>query len=447
MSGYIGCCIVVPMTLRAGITKTVIVVVAGLMALGIPVVARAHVESVDVPLGRHYSSSNLRWVKHVPMGSYLSKGTNSVFVEGAQRVGHYLYLADNGQGLLIFDIRDPLNPVRVGEFTLLADGVVTAAHVQENERVATNGKILLLSQLGDGQYADDPARASKLHVIDVNDKKNPRLIRSINGIGDHTWTCLLDCTWAYSGSGIVLDLRTPTAPRVSEVNWFREAYRQSGLTDPLRPEFGSHYVTEVAPGRMLAASGPMLFVDATKPEAPKLLATSALGDFSAHHNVDWPRNGNDDFIIGVNEPGNPGFPRCEMRDAIDPHAVVSTWDASNWRQTGEFQHIDDYAVHNGTYSDGNPAVGVGLTANMGCGAHFFGIHPAFKNGGLIAEASYAHGLKLLDVDSTGHMTEVGYFLADGANAADAIWITPEVVYVLDYQRGIDIVRYVPDGNR
>lgn len=441
------------MTKTAGTKKISAVIVAALLtAAATPLAGWAHSPHVPVgsPPAGGYSSNNLQWLKHVAVGSVGAPDAPSVFAEGAQRVGDYLYVTENSQGLVIFDIKDAENPVRVGSFSLPVEGAVTAAHVQENERVPTNGKVLLLSQLGDAQYAADNkvARVSRLHVLDVTDKRNPKLRATLSGLGDHTWTCLLDCAWAYSTHGMVLDLRNADAPRVSPVNWFAEVLAQYSGDDPIAGLYGAHHVSEVAPGRVLTAGVPMWFIDARDPETPTLLAHSDPADPAPTHNVDWPRNATDNFIIGINEPGNPGYPRCETRDAFNDafgaDVGVSTWDATTWRKTRRFRHLESYYVRNGTYDDGDPAVGIGVTANMGCGAHFFGIHPTFHNGGLIAEASYAHGLKLLEIDSRGHMTEVGYFLAHGANAADAIWVTGKLLYVFDYQRGIDILRYVDE---
>ena len=39
--------------------------------------------------------------------------------------------------------------------------------------------------------------------------------------------------------------------------------------------------------------------------------------------------------------------------------------------------------------------------------------------------------------------EVGYFLGHGADASAAYWVTADVVYSIDLDRGIDILRFTP----
>jgi hypothetical protein len=45
------------------------------------------------------------------------------------------------------------------------------------------------------------------------------------------------------------------------------------------------------------------------------------------------------------------------------------------------------------------------------------------------------------VDSAGEITEVGWFQPVGGYTASAYWITKEIVYVMDYRRGLDILRF------
>ena len=78
-----------------------------------------------------------------------------------------------------------------------------------------------------------------------------------------------------------------------------------------------------------------------------------------------------------------------------------------------------------------------------CG-HWFDEHPAFANGGLVAVAWYEQGVRFLQVDGAGKISEIGYWLPVTGQASDAEWITDRVLYVADYLRGVDILKFTGD---
>jgi hypothetical protein len=82
-----------------------------------------------------------------------------------------------------------------------------------------------------------------------------------------------------------------------------------------------------------------------------------------------------------------------------------------------------------------------VNAPFGCSSHWFQEHPDFKDGGLIAAGFYNHGTRFLDVSKTGKIEQVGYFLPHGGGTSAAYWITDEIVYAIDYQRGFDVLKY------
>jgi hypothetical protein len=76
--------------------------------------------------------------------------------------------------------------------------------------------------------------------------------------------------------------------------------------------------------------------------------------------------------------------------------------------------------------------------------HWFTPHPTYRNGGLVAIAWYEHGTRFLQVGRDGSISEVGWFLPLGTTASAAYWITDRIVYVSDYNRGLDVIRYTGD---
>lgn len=358
------------------------------------------------------SSANVEWLAHY-------EDTFGV-AEGGRLVGRTFFLTNNNQGLFSFDVSTPEAPKQLGHLPLV--------HGAENEDVATNGRILLLSQLGDVYHLTDgvATQGHWLNVIDVRDPANMVVLAQVQGAGDHTWDCLYDCTWAYSSSGHVLDLRDPAQPVLHQGLWRAEI----GLAD-LSPGF-SHDVTEVAPGFVMVATTPMLLLDTRDPLKPRIIAKAPEDSENAHHNVVWPRHMADKFIVTASESQHLG--RCETYSS----AKLQVWEATDWARTGTFVPAGSYKPVNGTQADGNPPASATW---YGCSAHWAETHPSFHNGGLISGAFYSHGAKLLDVDADGEIAEVGWFLAHGAGASAVYWITDRVLYVADDTRGLDVIRY------
>ncbi len=353
------------------------------------------------------SSDNVEWVRNIAFADG--------FAEGGRLVGDYFYVTVNGQGLLIFDVSKADDPQLVGR--------LPAPHFWENEDIATNGQIALLSQRsfpftywGRQQFAD-------LSVVDVRDKTSPSVIATIKGGGDHTYECLFRCKWAYgSVGGGIYDLRDPQRPLMLKERW----------TDVLPQDTFIHDVTEVRPGFVLTASTPMYLLDIRRDlTRPKVIALSELSTNSGH-NVIWPRAGKDAFVLTATEYDHV---RCDSRDE-ETDAAFEVWDASTWRRTRTFRSLSQWRVPgNGNYLDGQPAV----SGFYGCSAHWFEPSPDFRDGGRVALGFYGHGVRFLDVARNGNVEEVGYFLGWGANTSAAYWITDEIVYTVDMHRGIDVL--------
>ena len=108
--------------------------------------------------------------------------------------------------------------------------------------------------------------------------------------------------------------------------------------------------------------------------------------------------------------------------------------------TDGFELKDTYRVENGTYADGAPALNA-----LGCSAHCFEVHPTWKNGGLMALGYYEHGTHFLKVGDEGQITPKGYFLPNAGSTSAAYWVNRNIVYAVDYTRGIDILRYTGPG--
>ncbi|MDQ3646962.1 MAG: hypothetical protein M3345_08535 [Actinomycetota bacterium] len=329
-----------------------------------------------------------------------------VTATGARLVGKYFYVS-SGKGLHIYDVSDPVAPVLTGTLDLLHDPY----YVQED--LDTNGRIALIG------VGTSLSERSTLLVVDVSDKSAPRVVGALARPPDHTLTCIAKCRYAYADGGDVIDLRVPSAPRVVG-SWSKDLlFTQT-----------AHDVTEVAPGLVVTSSVPAYLLSVKPdPVTPRVLGEIALPDqlgdsVYAHGNI-WPRRAKDDILLLGGEKIGP----CSK----SANAALFTFDVSKWRTGRAAPQLDSFHLDNGSPTDGNAAY------NTNC-AHWFDAHPTFRNGGLVTMAWYEHGTRILDVDPKGQVTEKGYFLPLDGSAWASYWITDEIVYTVDYNRGIDVLR-------
>ncbi|MBA2726011.1 MAG: hypothetical protein H0U53_08480 [Actinobacteria bacterium] len=374
---------------RTSILLASLIVAAGLMAppslAGVP-------EDLDAPSPGGLSTDNVEWIRHIPLA------TNGV---GGRLIDGWFYANDQNK-IMIFDVKtDPENPTLTGVVPMPQEFLFS------REDLDGNGKILIVPNTVTG----------RLYVIDVEDKTNPQIISELPGAQSHTSSCVLDCKWVYNSNGQIIDLRDPAKPKLVEQKW-----------GDGQPASNAHDVEEVAHGLVLTASQPILLLDARKSAIkPKLLALGSNADGRFIHTPRWP-GAKDRFLLMAGETNIK--PRCD-----ESSAAFMTWDASKWKKTKTFTMIDEYRMSNGTYVDGNPP------ADLSCSSHWHEAHPDFRNGGVVAAAFFEHGTRFMNVGNTGKIKEVGWFVPHAGSTSAVYWITDEIVYTLDYNRGIDILRF------
>jgi hypothetical protein len=363
------------------------------------------------------ATDSVRFVKNIP---------DAADGVGGRVVGGYLYVTSS-KGLQIYDLSSPEDPQQVGSITVQMHW--------ENEQVPTNGVLLGISS-SDGCAAPDASkgapdvgsnqRANCLSIYDVRDKSHPVWLTSVWGAGAHTNTCLLDCSYMWGSNGAVTDLThvlDPGHPASVIGKW------TEGL-----PIGGTHHQSEVSPGVVLTASQPVLLLsvraeDGGSVTRPKLLAKGSNDDRRFIHSALWPRHGADKFaLIGGETNG-------EVRCDLEATAAFMTWTRPT-RKT--LAMIDEYRLTSGTFTDGAPPVN-----HLGCSVHWYEEHPSFHDRGLVALGAYEHGTRFLHVDERGKIHEVGWFLPfDGSASAPHWGPDGKTLYVIDYQRGIDVIQWL-----
>jgi len=355
------------------------------------------------------TSDNVEFIRHIPLAQ------DGV---GGRVVGDYFYANDQNK-IMIFDLETPEDPQMVGVLPMPQEWLLSREDLDGNNRI-----LVVPNQVTASADGQPRAGTNALYVVDVEDKTNPKIVGTLPGAGSHTSSCVLNCKWVYNSNGQIIDIRVPSEPKLMKSKWGEGKSAQSG-----------HDVEEIAPGIVLTASNPMLLLDARKnPAKPTLLAQSPiLSDVSVMHSARWANKGRDGMLVAGTEKVLK--PRCG--GPTDGHLM--TLDTSNWKKTRTLGPILDRNYEtNGTYTDGKPAV------NSSCSSHWLELHPTFENGGLVAHSRFDHGVRFLDVSSKGKIKEVGYFLPWAGNSGAAYWVTDRVVYSLDYNRGIDIIKYTGD---
>jgi hypothetical protein len=357
---------------------------------------------------------------------------------GAKVVGDRLYVT-SGKNITIYDISKPESPQTLGSMKVNV--------AWENEEVPTNGKVLAVAS---DFYAATPSCGLALSVtgcvqfFDVRDPSNIKEVGSVP-IANHTAECVLDCQYFYGRVGTIIDARgiLDGKPPTVVGNWIDEL-RSQGVDSK-----SCHHMREIRPGVLLTACRPFAVITVNpqdapgaSPEHPKVLYTGASDAFV--HSARWPRGGRDKLVLiggETNFTGRCGGSNGEFR-TYGAEAVAA---GRSTTFEGPLAHLQP--AGNGTYVDGKPPVN-----HLGCSVHWFQEHASFKNGGLVALSEYEDGVRFLQIKRNGQIAEQGFFAPLGGSSSSPKWArTGDVVYSLDYDRGIDIIRwkgqhYVPQGN-
>jgi hypothetical protein len=245
----------------------------------------------------------------------------------------------------------------------------------------------------------------------------------------------------YGSAGSITDLTGVLGPSHTATklgtNWI------SYLKSKGYPFYAScHNQLEVRSGIILTACNPMYVLSVRKQDGASVTTPKVLGaaDYLSApddqkrfvHSGEWAQGGTDRIMLSGGETNFQ--PECgELNGAFSTFLVGGT--AS--RPT--FTFADQVRPVAGNYLDGNPPQG---TFHLGCSVHWFEPQPSFKNGGVVAMASYENGTRFKKIDPDGKISEVGFFEPLGGSTSAPHWASDgRTVYAIDYQRGIDVLRW------
>ncbi len=368
--------------------------------------------------------------------------------------GTRFYLTDP-RGVFVYDTTDPESPELLDSLQLFQ---TTTGAALAQEDVDTNDEILLV----DG--SNNPATGARLTVVDVSDPTGAGLsILGTVAVTDHTWTCvsgmvdgeLNTCAYAYGRSGHIIDLRDPAAPVNLETTWRSQVNYGNRGNAPY-----THDLTEIRPGLVMSAGSTAILMDTTDPTAPvELTRIEQPGRFSSlgYHSVEWSTTDGlaDTLVFGTEIAPTPvpGLPSAAENvggsNCQGEASVIESWDASGVvaeleaRDAGEtgpldatFTRIDTFdASGRGIFLEG------AAPGNVLYCAHWMDLGPSYdSDGGLMAVSYYDRGTRFVEVNELGAMTEIGWITAAESYSGSARWITDEVVYIMDYRRGLEVVK-------
>ena len=356
---------------------------------------------------------------------------------GARIIGNRMYVT-SGKNLSIYDITNPAVPVRVGQLRVNISW--------ENEEVPTNGKILgfgsdFYNASPDGGCLQALAVDGCSQFFDIRDPANIKELPAVPE-ANHTMECVNDCDYFWGSSGSIIDARGALSGTPAKVvgSW-RNAARAQGVASN-----SCHNIREIAPGVVLTACQPFSVLsiraeDGGTPLEPKVLAFGRAAKFV--HSSRWPRGGKDKFVMTGGEENFTA--RCELNNS-----EFSTYSAEKVLsgESDEFELLEQIGpAGNGAYVDGKPVAGA-----LGCSVHWFQEHESFKDGGLVALSEYEDGVRFMQIEPDGDIVEQGYFVGLGSSSSSPKWAPDgRTLYSIDYQRGIDILRwkgerYVPTAS-
>src|SRR4051812_4016965 len=349
---------------------------------------------------------------------------------GAKIVGDRMFVT-SGKNISIYDISDPAAPKALGAMKVNV--------AWENEEVPTNGKVLAVASdfysVGVPECVAALAADGCVQLFDVRDPADIKQVGTVP-IANHTAECVLDCQYLYGRAGTIIDARgvlDGTPPKVLG-NWIEEL-RPQGVD-----EKSCHHIREIRPGVLLTACQPFAALsvnaeDGGSPAHPKVLYTGEAAKFV--HSARWPRAGADKFVLIGGEQNFTG--RCERNNSeFSVYGADKVLAGGATQVTGPLAQVPP--AGNGVYADGKPVAGA-----LGCSVHWFQEHPTFHDGGLVAISEYEDGVRFLQIGADGSITEQGYFLSLGSSSSSPKWAgKDDVLYSIDYQRGIDILRWKGD---
>ncbi|MBD0349329.1 MAG: hypothetical protein ICV59_09265 [Thermoleophilia bacterium] len=372
--------------------------------------------------------------------------------------GDRLYLGSYGNGMRVFDISNPADPVPIGEYLpgLRADTPPDAAVFDGRHIAVLNGTRRTHAA------APNEARTDRTEFLDFTDPKNPRLL----------WTFGPDQVDGESHNGDIVDSRRIYLPsggvgaqglRIYDLSpllgsppsapqnlfrgdpaklWENSPYRQGR---PVGPAYTHTHDIEVYVDYPVEGLGRRDIA---------LLAEGGnyTGASTAPPGV-APGDTGSILVVDITDPRNPvALYRWLHEQGPNHHPIRYHHEIQLLESDPRVALVTDEDLHNGCGGAGG-VTAIRFAPNMqsatelsewfiplGTPAPVCSVHVFSSSGSLVFLGSYNAGLQVVDYSNPASPRQVGHFIAEGTTAWGALY-HEGYVYVGDMARGLDVFRY------
>jgi hypothetical protein len=406
------------------------------------------------------ASPNVHLVAHLP----------DVGATGGRFAGKYFFMTATGGsiltagpvgGLRIYDASNPELPVLAG--------VLPLPHY-ENEDVDVSLKrgVALISM--DDQTNSVPLGGA-LFVVDVSDVTKPMLRSVVQYPADvgsvksddprypdgrkplggpgHIANCILDCNFAYvtgarNGKIFVIDLRDLDTAKIigsfaTPAGAANDLFTTGTVHDVNVDWYGNVWATGSGGTAMYAPVTPRTILK------PKLISYVSANDnkrydqFIHHNSLRLDRS----HVLVTEEDwqqpmcGKDGLPAAEPPGETEtPPGLAPLGEQGSfqvWKiNRSRLSPVGTWRSEIGRYLDGGAAV------TIVCSSHWF----SFNRNKVVAVGWYNQGVRFLDVSNPRAIRQVGYWMGPYATASAGLFAPgrPDIAYVPDYTRGLDVLK-------
>lgn len=395
------------------------------------------------PLPTYFMSDNVTHVRNVPTGLGIGgKFHGRYYIQSTARATGYRGPegdAVSDGGIWVFDAIDPENPRLVAHVPM---------PIWQNEDVDFSAKRKILLVANERRRATAPVPVQQgvpflpgsVTLFDISDPTRPTPLSTVvlpNHVGTtptgdpvpgpgHTATCILDCAYVYmagarDGSVWVVDARDPRNPTIlgsftTPAGDVTKAMPQGMVHDVHVDPYGDVWIS--------GSGGTFLYEPITDPMKPVLAASVSPEDNlrtnqAIHHNAQRL----DKHHVMVSEEAYTG---CGADEPIADDAPQG-----GRFQTWRIQRDEKRLVPVSLFQKRIPGIPV-------CSSHWMDVNEH----DVVADAFYEGGVRFLDVSDRKAMRQVGWFRPSDGGAAQVVYVPgrPDLVYVSDFYRGLDIVR-------
>ncbi len=346
-------------------------------------------------------------------------------------------------GLLAFDVSDPENPRVTGSLPI-------PHHENEDLTISATRKLAVISQQ---PYRSNPTSASSAYLpgrqflVDVSNPSAMTLAgvvdtpatvgvredgRTLGGPG-HTTTLVggdqyLWVSGARNGGVYVIDIRDLSAPKglgyfLSPAGAANKAFSPGVVHDVDVDRFGDITLT--------GSGGTAVYRLSKDPLRPTLVASVSAADNTRaqqfiHHGS---QRLDADHLLVTEEDYQANCDGAEHQDGS-----LQVWRID--RAHKRLVEVSSWDAPRGA-DDSGPLASL-------CSSHWFTV-----NGNkVVADAWYGAGVRFLDVSNPAKPRSIGMWAGDSTIASQARFVPgrPDLVYVADYERGLDVLK-IDNGGR